>query len=31
MADVFHDGIDALVARVADSGIIGEWTEEAVF
>lgn len=29
MADVFHDGIEALMARVADSGIIGEWTEEA--
>ncbi|MGC9369293.1 MAG: TIR domain-containing protein [Paracoccaceae bacterium] len=29
MADVFHDGIEALMARVAASGIIGEWTEEA--
>lgn len=29
MADVFHDGIEALITRVAASGIIGEWTEEA--
>lgn len=29
MADVFHGGIEALMARVAASGIIGEWTEEA--
>lgn len=28
MADVFHDGIEALQARVAASGIAGEWAEE---
>lgn len=29
MADVFHDGIEALIARIADCGIIGEWSNEA--
>ena len=29
MADVFHDGVEALMARVAESGIKGEWAEEA--
>ncbi|MEM6939687.1 MAG: nucleotide-binding protein [Pseudomonadota bacterium] len=29
MADVFHDGIEALEERVSASGIVGEWTEEA--
>lgn len=28
MADVFHDGIDALRARIAASEISGEWSEE---
>ena len=28
MADVFHDGIDALVQLISDSGTIGEWSEE---
>jgi predicted nucleotide-binding protein len=29
MADVFHDGIEALKARVEASGIVGAWSEEA--
>lgn len=29
MADVFHDGIEALMARITASGIVGQWTEEA--
>jgi uncharacterized protein (DUF2147 family) len=29
MADVFHDGIDALKAKVEASGIFGNWSEEA--
>lgn len=29
MADVFHEGIEALKARVEASGIIGAWSEEA--
>jgi len=28
LADVFHDGIEALVQRIAASGTIGEWSEE---
>lgn len=30
MADDFHDGIDALKARVAASGISGQWNEDTI-
>jgi predicted nucleotide-binding protein len=29
MPDIFHDGIDALKARVEASGVVGNWTEQA--
>lgn len=29
MADIFHEGIDALKLRVEASGIVGAWSEEA--
>lgn len=29
MADIFHDGLDALKVLIGNAGIIGDWTEEA--